>query len=148
MGWGATCPHYSCICASPAILRSMQPCGNISGIELALERDGGIGRAVSSTAGTGGVPAWHVSVLLVSGAAMQSVRTDPSFARVPALGVGHARLSFVAERHASAYRPQECSEVVLVTVFSRRPRIARGTGRRGDSQGSDGALVFRAKPKI
>ena len=52
------------------------------------------------------------------------------------------------DKKDGGHRPVIHRPVILVTVFSRRPRIARGTGRRGDSQGSDGALVFREKPKI
>ena len=56
-------------------------------------------------------------MLLVSGVAMQSVGDHSSVARVPGLGVRHARLSFVAERHANAYHTQECSVAVLAMVF-------------------------------
>ena len=48
-------------------------------------------------------------MLVVSGVAMQSVGDHSSVARVPALGVCHGRLSFVAERHANAYHLEECA---------------------------------------
>ena len=65
----------------------------------------------------GRVPAGQLSMLLVAGVAMQCVRDHSSVARVPALDVRYARLSCVAERHASAYHLQECSVAFLAMVF-------------------------------
>ena len=63
------------------------------------------------------MPAWHLRIIVASGAG-SLVREYSSVARVPALGVGHARLSLAAERHTKSHRSQECSVAVLVTVFS------------------------------
>ena len=64
----------------------------------------------------GRMPAWHLRMLVASGAG-NVVREYSSVARVPALGVGHARISLAAEKHARSHPPQECSVAVLVTVF-------------------------------